>query len=195
MLIHITTRQGRRLALHPPELRMNRCLPIWSDSASFKILSRSGGADPRPLEQDMMGGRTIVSIGRHDPLTLVSAWRAFEAAFDIPSLPVERIQILVAAPTILRGVGYDTHRRAEACTFRADEEASWERELKVKGVILPKREGTMEHARTNNAVGFWILPHTLFVDKPTQSLDREGERILDLTNVKPQLGLFEMSEE
>lgn len=143
----------------------------------------------------MVGGQLIVSIGRHDPVTLISAWRAFEDAFDVPALPVERIHILVAAPTVMRGVGYDTYKRAEACSFRADEEASWERELKSRELDLPKREETMDHARTNNAVGFWVLPHQLFVAEPTQNHDREGEHILDLTNVKPQLGLFEMAGE
>lgn len=90
-------------------------------------------------------------------------------------------------------VGYDTHRTAEACTFRADEQALCSRESEKEwDDVLHSRKETTEIDRTNNAVRFWGLTHKSFADEPPQRLSLQRECIAELTDVKSQLGLLEL---
>lgn len=98
------------------------------------------------------------------PRTLIDAWHAFEASFNVPPRPVDSIQILVAASPVIRGVGYDTYKRAEACSFRVDQEVPWHCKSKLKnpGGALNNGEQMTELVRMNIAVGFLVFSHELF---------------------------------
>lgn len=178
-------------------VRFNRCMPVWSTAASIAVLP----SDPRPIDRDSR--KLEVCLG-FDPCMLICAWRALEAAFSVQPAPAARVHVLAAAPPIaspeVRGIA----RREDACRFRAMEEAHWERNFKPGGIYQkfghgnPDTDETLERASKSNAVGFWVLPLEMFGDPPEVQYNMhnwETQVIVNLTGMKPQLGLFELPGE
>lgn len=190
------------------EARFNRAFPIWSRAASFTVLHE----DPRPIAHHL----EKVCVGA-DPRAMIRVWQMLEAAYK-PSSPANttppsrNIRVLLAAVGTKNLASYSDvvglANREEICCFRQREEDAWKDRWRAggfhdqlwHGTLNPDDEdpvGSLEFAKTNNAVGFWSVPLEAFGDVPEVPYDTHFwamSRVLNLTEFKARIecGLFEI---
>lgn len=173
-------------------VRFNRAYPLWSSNASYSILP----TDPRPVSHYL----DLVDCG-WDPCCLIRAWRAFEAACNVPPIVSERIRVLLAFTDDLEFSTISQARR-----FRHSEErrvdSMWE-----KGGYFnrnhpewknPDTEEDLEFSKKQNAIGFWSVPLEAFgpvPEVPYETHRWQMSRVCNFTKMEGQiqLGLFHIT--
>ena len=174
------------------KVRFNRAYPLWSSTASYSLLP----VDPRLLSCHM----GLVDCG-WDPRRLIRAWRMLEVAYDVLPTSPERIRVLIATTDSDESLTIAT--TSQACCFRQQEEFSWSCNWEKEGLYNrwypemsnPDNDEDLEFSKTQNAIGFWLIPLDAFgpvLEVPYDTHRWEMTRLCNLTPFKSQikLGLF-----
>lgn len=185
---HVVEWEARQIykAIDTREVRYNRLYPLISQTEAFTLLN----TDPRPIDADL----TIVSIGI-DPRETLCLWREIEARFQIYYLQPVEFLVLITAPSDIPGEERMVATRADANSYLKREEAGWA-ELWERGAFFERigLENPNTPERNKQAsmpvFGFWLFPVNAFGNLPDDGIRRTIKEIRDLTNHRPQLGVF-----
>ena len=171
-------------------VRVNRAYPLWSSNASYSILP----TDPRPVSRYL----DLVDCG-FDPCYLILAWQVFEAAFNVPPTPSEKIRVLIAIDNDLATID-------QASRFRQKEELNLNTRWGEGGYYNkefpewknPDTDEDIEFSKKQNAIGFWSIPLEAFGPVPEASYEWHQWQMTRVCNFKDmeeqiQLGLFHIS--
>lgn len=182
----------------PPteKVRFNRAYPLWLSTASYSILP----LDPRPVSHHL----GLVTCGR-DPRRRIRACRMLELAYDVLPTSLERMRVLIA--TTDSGESLTVAYTSQACSFRQQEEflssCHWE-----KGAVYnhwypdmhyPDSDEDLAFSRTQNALGFWLVPLDAFGPIPEVPYNDHRWEMTRLCNLAPfqsqiELGLFNLTQ-
>ena len=173
------------------EVRFNRSYPIHASTEAFDLVE----PDPRPINADL----DKVGLGL-DPRSMPWLWKQMERKFGITHEPgTTRFVYHLAAP----GFSEDqmTISRADATEMLRREHEEWRLHWKEGGFFgrndyeNPDTPEKLKNAPIP-AFGFWMVPLDALGEIPEEEPRRwDMKRVVDLTEHRPQLGVFRLPRE
>ncbi|KAK8044782.1 hypothetical protein PG993_004806 [Apiospora rasikravindrae] len=190
-LVNITTcarsNAGPLSSIRGAGVRFNDGFPIMTQEPAFARLL----PDPRPIQRNLKK----VIIATPDPREIINSWRRLLANAGIRHrLNQVQYRYLLAQRPIREGDAVFGAEDAER--YLAKENQQWKAALEtVSGFRKKKPPYTWSPGKVDAAFGFWLFPVDSDGKAPLGLAEQDPlcwNRILDLSDYPPELGLSEM---